>query len=291
MTASFQGSGNTFNWNGVAGQTMLSGFLNGNPMAVNLANIPYASYDVYIYYAGFGSNYSLTWQATNTATSSVLGTQYSVRGTKSSVQLFADSGWVQSQYATLALADAAAAGNGGNWLKFSGLTAANLKIAETSANGNNENGFSGIQIVNTAVSNTFASWIGAFQNLGSATGFNDDADGDGIKNGLEYFLGTDPSRPTAGLTAVSAVGQVLKFRHSRSNSLGSDVSAAYQWSSDLIQWYGSGQTNGLGVSATIASAVITDTNAPDNDLIEVTVTVSGTTADKIFARISATQSP
>ena len=156
MTASFQGNGNTFNWTGVAGQTMLSGFLNGNPMAVTLGNIPFANYDVYIYYAGFAANYSLTWQATNTTTSTVLGTQYSVRGSKSSPQLFADSGFVQSQYNTLALADAAAAGNGGNWLKFTGLSAANLKIAETSSNGNNENGFSGIQIVKTLATPSLA---------------------------------------------------------------------------------------------------------------------------------------
>jgi len=156
MTVSFQGNGNTFNNTGVADRTMLSGFLSGSPMSAQFTHIPFAIYDVYIYYAGFSSNYSLTWVATDTGTATVLGTQYSVRGTLAGPQLFPTPGLVQSQYSTLAAADAAASGSGGNWLRFSGLTATSLKIAETSANGNNENGFSGIQIVKTLATPTLA---------------------------------------------------------------------------------------------------------------------------------------
>lgn len=40
---------------------------------------------------------------------------------------------------------------------------------------------------------TFASWVTGFEIDPLVSGFNDDADGDGIANGLEYALGGDPS--------------------------------------------------------------------------------------------------
>jgi hypothetical protein len=231
----------------------------------------------------------LTWVATNTGTSTVLDTQYSVRGALSGPQLFPSPGLVESNYSNLAAAnEQAALGNGGNWLKFTGLTATHLRIAETSGNGGNENGFSGIQIVNTTPVNTFATWIAGFPGVGSASGFTDDPDGDGIWNGLENYLGTNPAQSSAGLTNVSATGSGFKFRHTRCNTAAADVAAAYQWSSDLTNWYDPGATNTDGLSATIATSLVTDANAPDNDLVEVTVTVATGSSPLIFARIRAT---
>lgn len=290
MTVTFQGNGNTFNNTGVPSQTMLSGFLSGNPMNCQFTNIPFASYDVYIYYSGFSSNHSLTWVATNTTTSTVLDTQYSVRGTLSGPQLFPSPGLVQSNYSNLAAAnEQAALGNGGNWLKFTGLSATHLTIAETSSNGGNENGFSGIQLVNTTPANTFTSWIAGFPDVGSATGFNDDPDGDGVNNGLENYLGTDPSKYSPGLTSTSAAGLIFKFRHTRSNTPATDVTAIYQWSTDLMNWFASGETNADGISATLAASLLIDATAPDNDLIEVAVTVTAGSVPRIFARIKAIQ--
>jgi sialate O-acetylesterase len=294
MSVSFQGNVNTFNNTGVPDQTMLSGFLSGNPMVAQFSNIPYARYDVYVYYAGFNNNntYSLTWVATDTATATVVDTRYSVRGSLTGPQLFPTPGLVRSEYATLAEAAAQAAlGNGGNWLRFTGLSAANLRISETSESFFHENGFSGVQIVNTSPVNTFGTWIAGFPGLGNAAGFNDDADGDGISNGLENHLGTDPTESSSGLTDVASSGRSFVFRHTRSNEPASDVSALYQWSTDLGDWFGSGQTNGQGVSATIASTVITDTNAPDNDLVEVTVMLTEGSAAGVFARIECSQIP
>lgn len=291
MTASFQGNGNTFNWNGVPGHTMLSGFLSGATMTASLTNIPYALYDVYVYYAGFSSNQTLTWTATDTGSATLLDTRYSVRGTKSSVQLFSESGFVQSQYSTLAAASAAASGNGGNYLKFTGLTAANLRIAETTRNGFGEIGFAGIQIVNTTPENTYGTWISGYPAVGGATGFNDDPDGDGVYNGLENYLGTNPSLPSAALTHISATASILKFRHTRGNNAATDVTAVYQWSTDLVSWFASGQTNGQGTSATIATTLISDTNAPDNDVVEATVTATAGTATRVFARIRTSRIP
>jgi hypothetical protein len=155
MSASFQGGQNTFNAGGLPDRSMLSGFLSGTPMSASLTGIPYAKYDVYVYYNGFFSNHPLTWRLSNvTGSPVVLDTQYSVRGSASSGDLFAANGnqHVRSQYDNLAAANAAAsAGTGGTYLKFSGLTASAIKIEEISNNGGNENGFTGIQVVDASI--------------------------------------------------------------------------------------------------------------------------------------------
>lgn len=152
MSVSFMGNQNTYNNDGSNNPTqrMFSGFLNGGTMAVDLSNIPYDAYDVYIYYSGFIPNQSLTWVASDiTGAPIVVDTQYSVRGTGVAFDIYNTYGFVQSQYSTLAAAnsDAALPVLGGNYLKFSGLTADNLRIAETSRNGFGEIGFAGIQVV------------------------------------------------------------------------------------------------------------------------------------------------
>lgn len=152
MSVGFAGNQNTYNNNGTnnPSQRMFSGFLNGGTMSVDLSNIPYAAYDVYVYYSGFVPNNSLTWVASDiTGTPTVVDTQYSVRGTGVAFDIYNTYGFVQSQYSTLAAAnaDAALPVLGGNYLKFTGLTAASLKIAETSRNGFGEIGFAGLQIV------------------------------------------------------------------------------------------------------------------------------------------------
>jgi hypothetical protein len=206
-------------------------------------------------------------------------------------QLFPTPGLRQSNYPTLAAAEAQVAlGNGGNWLKFAGLTIPNLKIAETSTSYFNENGIAGLQVVNTAApGNAYADWISGFPGVGTATGFAADPDHDGIGNGLENYLGTNPSQAGAGLASLTTAGTTFKFRHFRSNHPATDVTAVYEWSADLTNWRASGQANGQGVTATLVDTVVTDAQAPDNDVVEVTVTATAGSPARIFARIRATQ--
>ena len=284
MDISFSGwNKDTFNAWGDMRADMFSNFLHhqGDTMSnatVILTQIPYATYDVYIYYTGFVSQQVQAWTDGST-------TIYGLRGPSSGGGL---SGYVpyQTTSEATALADAAGGTAGGNYLKFTGLTVSGVTLTSLglpAQAGFEQDGIAGIQIVNTTPANTFASWIAGYPAIGTATGFSDDPDGDGIKNGLENYLGTDPSQASTALTQASATGSTLKFRHTRSNNIASDVTAAYQWSADLANWYASGQTTGDGLSATIAGTVITDTNAPDNDVIEATVTVTGGTNVRIFA--------
>ncbi len=300
LDVAFTGNGNTFNNNGTPDQTMLSGFLVGATMRVDLTEVPFEEYDVYVYYAGFGGDvhagdtygmYPLVWEVTDLDAAALLETAYSARGTVAGPQFFPSPGLVQSQYGTLAEAQAQALlGNGGNWLRLAGLTAANLRIAETGGGWFNEAGFSGLQVVEaTGPEDTYATWIAGFPAVGARTGFADDPDGDGIGNGVECWLGSDPGAADAGLTPVTATASGVTFTHTAGNAVPGDVTAGYEWSPDLASWYPNGSGNGAGVSVTISEDARVDNEAPDNDLVTATATVTAGRADTLFVRVAATQ--
>ena len=134
---------------------------------------------------------------------------------------------------------------------------------------------------------TYSSWLASYS-LSGLTALNDDPDRDGNPNGIENIFGTAPNAPTTGLTHVSATATTLVFRHSRSNSPASDLTASYEWSKDLVSWQNSA-ANHNGTTVTLATAIITDTSAPANDLVEVTATVSGSAASKIFVRLKVSK--
>jgi Concanavalin A-like lectin/glucanases superfamily len=133
---------------------------------------------------------------------------------------------------------------------------------------------------------TFANWIGGFPSAAALPGFIDDADGDGIDNGIEHILGSDPSMPSQGLRDVSTGTGTFVFRHSRTNALAVDVSPGYQWSTDMLTWYASGTTNPGGTLVDLTTVTVTDTAAPLNDEIEVTATVTGS-APTLFVRLTS----
>jgi hypothetical protein len=129
----------------------------------------------------------------------------------------------------------------------------------------------------------FAAWIAGF-NVGSLNGFNDDADGDGIKNGLENVFGTNPSVANQGVTAVAKTGSTITFRHPQSGSPASDVTAAYKWSTDLATFHASGAASG-GTTVTLTPAL----NTPSAGTTTVTATITGTQPAKLFLTLEATQ--
>ncbi len=152
MSISFSGwNRDTFNAWGDDRADMYSNFLHqqgdtlGNA-TVTINNIPYAEYDVYIYYNCFPTWQVQKWQESQGGTM-----LYGLRGASSGGGV---SGFVpyQTSDASTAFDDAAAqaSGVGGNYLKFTGLTAANLTLTNTSSpdqSGWNQNGIAGLQIV------------------------------------------------------------------------------------------------------------------------------------------------
>jgi uncharacterized protein YkwD len=149
-------------------------------------------------------------------------------------------------------------------------------------------GYGALKTVTAATSVNYATWATGFPGVASAPGFLQDADFDGISNGIEHVLGSSPSAASTGIYQVSGTATSVKFRHTKTNSLATNVTIAYQWSTDLLTWHASGATNAGGTTATIATATITDTSAPSLDVIEVTTTVTAGANKKVYARMTAT---
>jgi hypothetical protein len=132
----------------------------------------------------------------------------------------------------------------------------------------------------------YLAWIGGFPEVGAQTGFDDDADGDGLDNGVESYLGSNPSKGNAGLTPVSAAPGSFTFTHTQSNEVPSDVSASYEWSTDLANWF---TTTGAGITVSVLETSRVNNAAPDNDIVTATATVTAGSAAKLFVRVKATQ--
>ncbi|MEO8617639.1 MAG: S8 family serine peptidase [Luteolibacter sp.] len=134
---------------------------------------------------------------------------------------------------------------------------------------------------------TYAGWLNDYP-VGPLTGVNDDPDGDGLPNGIENILGSAPNTASTGLTLVSSTGSTLVFQHTLSNTPASDLTATYEWSTNLTTWQASSAT-AAGVTVTIANMTLIDNTAPANDMIQVTATVTGGTTNNLFVRLKASQ--
>lgn len=129
-----------------------------------------------------------------------------------------------------------------------------------------------------AAANTYANWLTANS---PATGFSTDTDNDGVPNGVENVLGTNPNTSSAGLTQVSATASSVTFQHTLNPTIASDVSYSYQWSSDLSEWKASGVANTAGTIGTVVPS------APAAGVVTVVTTRTGTASSKLFTRIKA----
>ena len=161
-------------------------------------------------------------------------------------------------------------------IRFSGRTSAasidNVLVTITSGGGD--------------TGNDYSSWIAGYD-VGGLTAPNDDADGDGVSNAAENYFGTDPSTSSAGLSASGVTlggNTTFTFSHPISDTPAPDLTAAYQWSTDLATFNGDGVTAG-GTTVTFA------VGTPADGEVTVTATVTGTDPGKVFVTVDVTQNP
>ena len=132
----------------------------------------------------------------------------------------------------------------------------------------------------------FAAWIAGYPGVGELDGLDDDADHDGIPNGVENIFGTNPSVSNQGIKQVARSGNSVTFQHPRNAAPASDLSAAYRWSTDLTTWHDSGAANG--------GTTVTFTATPDTPVTgtsSVAAAISGPVPAKLFTQLRVTQSP
>lgn len=130
--------------------------------------------------------------------------------------------------------------------------------------------------------NTFDDWLA---DNAPATGFSTDSDGDGLPNGVEHVLGSNPNTSSAGLQEVSSTGSGVTFTHSLNDSIASNVTYGYEWSTDLTEWVGSGVSNSNGVTATLTAS------APVDGEVTLNASITSGTPAKFFVRLVANLQP
>ena len=127
-----------------------------------------------------------------------------------------------------------------------------------------------------------------FDNIADAAKRNPtmDADDDGKANIIEYFMGTLPADAGSnGVLTIPSLGvNTFKVRYPRAKNR-PDVSGSLRWSSDLVNWHTSGQSNGTH-TVTFAEAVVSATEV-NPETVEATATITGLgEAKQIFVRLS-----
>jgi lysophospholipase L1-like esterase len=133
---------------------------------------------------------------------------------------------------------------------------------------------------------TFESWISGFGLDPADQDLLDDPDHDGLSNGIEHVLGSNPNSISSGFAEITAAASSLTFRHPLNPNLAENITFAYEWSTDLSAWHSSGQTNAGGTRATLASS------PPDaNGIVTVVITITEGPGAKLFVRLVAGIAP
>ena len=136
------------------------------------------------------------------------------------------------------------------------------------------------QITATAqvATNDFASWAADNGLTGSDAAFDADPDNDGVPNGLESFLGTAPGTRSGGMSNIVKTSNGISMQHSHNSDLSTDISASYEWSTDLSTWNASG--------ATVDGTTVTIATEDSDGTTTATATLSGTEVDNVFIKVS-----
>ena len=147
-------------------------------------------------------------------------------------------------------------------------------------------GLSEIRFAGSLVpNNTFATWIAdpAFGINPADQGVGDDPDGDGIANGVENFFGTHPGEFSQGLLAGTRSGNSFTFTHPQNATPAGDLTPAYRWSTDLIDWYAGDNVDGPGGGLTVGIAA--DPAGPPTTTVTATASQA---VPRLFIRVETT---
>lgn len=134
---------------------------------------------------------------------------------------------------------------------------------------------------------TYGSWLErhyAGESDPGRIGFTSAPFGDGVANGLKYYLGQPPQALASVLRRVAVSPRSVVFVHTRNRRLPADLEARYEWSLDLRNWHGHAvSSHGTSVGF---SAVTVPTAHEDHDDVQVTASVLEGNPGAFFVRLS-----
>ena len=133
------------------------------------------------------------------------------------------------------------------------------------------------------VANSYNNWIADYE-VGNEIEIDDDPDGDKIPNGVEAFLGSNPSAFSIEIQNLSHSGLQTTFEHSITDKPPEDLQMQYQWTTDLTNWYVCDGFDGPASGESVKSDV-----SVSNGYATVTLT-SEALLPKLFLRLTAAKS-
>jgi|GEM_PF-4855175 len=216
---------------------------------INLGNIPYALYDVYVY-VGAGANGSRTTVSNGASTYSFTTSSNATSGGTLGVDVYTEStsatGFPQANYAV-----------------FRNVSTQTFSFKASRDNINA--GIFGFQVVQRTPT-LYQAWAiskGLDLNVNGAP--SSDADSDGTNNLLEYGLSTDPTNASSfPVFNPLATGGDLSLTYNRATAA-TDLSYTAQWSTNLVDWFPTGLTDvpSGNTTANTIEHVVTVTKASD----------------------------
>ncbi len=140
-------------------------------------------------------------------------------------------------------------------------------------------------LLTVSAGNTYAAWIAGYPGAAGMAGFTQDADNDGIENGIENFFGTNPTTATTGLLAGTKNANTFTFSHPQNTTPANGVTASYRWTKDLATFHPDGATDGANTTVVFT----TQLNTPTPGITTVIATVTGTPTTKLLVDVKVTQ--
>ena len=216
---------------------------------INLGNIPYALYDVYVY-VGAAANSSRTTVSNGASTYSFTTSSNTTSGGTLGVNVYTEStsatGFPQANYCVF-------------------RNVSKTSFACKASRDNINAGIFGFQVVQRTPTPYQAWAIAKGLDLNANGAPSSDADSDGTNNLLEYGLSTDPASASSfpSFTPVTTGGN-LSLTYNRATAA-TDLTYTAQWSTNLIDWFPTGLTDvpSGNTTANTMEHVVTVTKASD----------------------------
>lgn len=151
-----------------------------------------------------------------------------------------------------------------------------------------------VTLTSTGSSDPFLLWAtaaGLDGSPGKEAGFEDDPDGDGIDNGLEWILGGNPLDGQSGglVTATASAGGGLTLSFTRNEDAVGNATLTVEYNATLANPWNSATVGATSSGPDANGVTVTINTAATPDTVTLNIPAANAAAGKLFGRLKATK--